>query len=192
MHHRHQVIDGRGLFLDIGTRTDLHDDFVQLIFHRFRVEFPDRGGDRYINIVIGILDFDSFEFLFFHDGIRQNSDHRHPDIIDLDLLIQNVPEAEQFLLGDDSEHADLGIGLFIGGKEKGSLQQLQVLNDRIGAAHAQNTAVAARFFRIDLVGFHQPGGRNQRFRLQNRLKRLDIPQADAERFGPDLSAVPRS
>ena len=118
--------------------------------------------------------------------ISQHSDNRQPDIIDLDLLIQHIAEAEQLLLGDNTEHADLSIRLFIRTEERKPLQQFQILNGRIGAAHAQDPAVAARFIRIDLVGFDQPGRGNQRFWFQDRLKRFHIPQADAERFGPDL------
>ena len=65
VHDRHQVIDGRSLFRNIGAVGDLYNDFVELIFNGFGVEFLDRRCDGYINIVIGILDFYAFEFLLF-------------------------------------------------------------------------------------------------------------------------------
>ena len=51
--------------LIFGAVGNLHNDFVEFVFNGFGVEFLDRRCDRYINIVIGILDFDTFEFLLF-------------------------------------------------------------------------------------------------------------------------------
>ena len=99
VHDRHQVIDGRGLFVDIRFRGDLHHNFIQLVFNRFGVEFSDCGGDWDIDIVIGILDLDAFKFLLIrYRGIRKDADDRQPYVINLICLFKTSPKPKSFCL----------------------------------------------------------------------------------------------